>query len=159
MLSHLLGHRPPSVLGSGHADLMASVPWADTNSQPTARRMDPLIAEFPNQTWYHGRLLNGPRAAAPVEVRAALRAVKWPAGRAHQPVVFVDVPHGAEETTPSGSKINYSEACTVVQCLRVRDFWAGISPGLPALSWIYVGTHRHRVIPSPICAQIWPTSC
>ena len=86
-----------------------------TFQQISTPRMDPLIAEFPNQTWYHGRLLNGPRAATPVEVRAALQAVKWPAGRAQQPVVFVDVPHGAEEMTPSGSKINYSEACAVVQ--------------------------------------------
>ena len=79
--------------------------------------MDPLVAEFPNRTWYSGRLLNGPRASAPAAVRAALHAVAWPAGRAH-PVAFVDVLHGAEETSASGSKINRSEASAVVQCLR-----------------------------------------
>ena len=42
-----------------------------------------------------------------------------------------------------------------IPCEEVSDFWARFLPFffcLPALSWMCVGTHRHRVLSSPICA-------
>ena len=90
--------------------------------------MDPLIAEFPNRAWYSGQLQNGPRTPTSAAVRAALQAVRWPHGPA-QPVAFVNVPHGAEARAASGSIMNRSEACAIVQCLRAL---LRHSPGLAA---------------------------
>ena len=66
--------------------------------------MHPVIAEFPSETFYGGKLKSGVSEAE----RIAPRGFKWP--NSSKPVVFLKTPDYAQERSKRSSKFNEFEA-------------------------------------------------